>query len=145
MQTCTKCHQEKEYSEFYWRSDNKSYRSACKSCQNKKSSERWKTDEDFRKRGYKRSREHQLKARYGITESDYLTLIEKAGGCCQICGTDKCDTGNKLSVDHCHETGDVRGILCRACNTGIGHLKDSPDLLREAIRYLGETNEDSGM
>lgn len=40
------------------------------------------------------------------------------------------------SIDHCHKTGKVRGLLCKTCNTGIGHLKDDPNILRSAINYL---------
>lgn len=86
-------------------------------------------------------------ARYGLTPESYQALYESQGGLCAICGTEgtsdviphhvRAATGaSRLNIDHCHETGKVRGLLCNLCNTGIGHLKDSPDLLRAALRYL---------
>lgn len=59
-------------------------------------------------------------------------MIENQKGLCLIC-TEKPE---KLFIDNCHETGKVRGLLCSSCNTGIGMLKDDPDVLRAAISYL---------
>jgi hypothetical protein len=59
-------------------------------------------------------------------------MREAQGGLCKICGKEK-----RLVVDHCHETGQVRGMLCFSCNTGIGQLGDSVDMLKAAIAYLG--------
>jgi hypothetical protein len=69
---------------------------------------------------------------YGLTEEDYQALLDRSGGLCEIC-RDPLDSPN---VDHCHATGRVRGLLCRACNTGIGHLKDDPAVLLAALNYL---------
>jgi len=64
-------------------------------------------------------------------------MLKEQGGGCAICGETKPLKGkNYLCVDHCHETGEVRGILCHACNTGLGKFKDSPELLHTAINYL---------
>jgi hypothetical protein len=76
-----------------------------------------------------------LKSKYGITLKEYNELLFKQNGVCEIC-SQKCKTGFSLSVDHCHRTGKVRGLLCVECNTGIGKLKDSPKLLFKAISYL---------
>ena len=74
-------------------------------------------------------------------EPNYLTQKQireariKFGSQCQICG--KRPTLNKANaVDHCHVTGEVRGILCHSCNMGIGYFKDDIDLLKAAINYL---------
>ncbi|MFK0048340.1 endonuclease VII domain-containing protein [Streptomyces sp. NPDC090741] len=56
------------------------------------------------------------------------------GGVCCICLTDPA-----VHVDHCHETGRVRGVLCLNCNMGLGLLKESPDHIRRAIQYLEGT------
>lgn len=77
-------------------------------------------------------RRYQLK-QYGITENDYQKMLAEQKGVCKICGVE--ETVN-LSVDHCHTTGTVRGLLCKKCNVGIGYFKDNPDTLAKAIEYL---------
>lgn len=70
---------------------------------------------------------------YNITKEEYNKLFEKQTGRCAICFS---ESKIKLSVDHCHKTGRVRGLLCRKCNLGIGFLKDSVEFLNKAIKYL---------
>lgn len=72
-----------------------------------------------------------LWARYRLTVEDRDALLEKQGGACAICREVK-----KLHVDHCHTTKKVRGLLCMDCNTGIGKLKDSKELVARALAYL---------
>jgi hypothetical protein len=82
---------------------------------------------------------HKLRYRYGLSSSDYEVMLLKQGGGCGICGAaPKHD--RRLSVDHDHDTGAVRGLLCDACNQAIGLLRDDPRLLKNAIEYLGATN-----
>ena len=139
MKTCSKCKVERPVDDFYKRSDTGKVRSDCKVCFNAKAATRWKTNPDFRERGYKRSSKHQLMRKYGITPVQHTELLTKANGCCEICGTNQCPTGNMLAVDHCHSTGKVRGMLCQACNTALGQFKDDQDLLTKAINYLKES------
>lgn len=73
--------------------------------------------------------------RFGITETDYEALEEKQGGLCLIC-KESCSRGFRLSIDHDHKTGRIRGLLCNACNIGLGSFRDNPDLLRRAAEYL---------
>jgi hypothetical protein len=77
----------------------------------------------------------ELRSKYGIGLRDYKRMLEDQNDRCAIC-EGECQSGNSLAVDHCHSTGDVRGLLCSNCNKGLGHFKDSPILLREAIAYL---------
>lgn len=79
--------------------------------------------------------------RYGIDVDGYKALIEKQNGRCPICG--KKITLKNSHIDHCHESGVVRGVLCISCNTGIGFFKDSIDVLGKAITYL-ERNREAG-
>lgn len=73
--------------------------------------------------------------KYGITEEAFQFMLDQQGGACAICR--KTDSGRKRwSVDHCHITNRVRGVLCTQCNTGLGLFKDSPALLRNAAAYL---------
>jgi hypothetical protein len=75
--------------------------------------------------------------RYGISIADYKKMMKQQGGKCAICG----DSLDKVTIriDHNHETGEVRGLLCASCNTGLGLLKDSPLVLENAKKYLEKT------
>jgi hypothetical protein len=83
--------------------------------------------------------EYFLKYRYGIDRAEYDRLLLEQGGVCAICGTDK-PGGKKTvwSVDHCHATVRVRGLLCAGCNQGLGYFKDDLVRLRSAIAYLSK-------
>lgn len=71
---------------------------------------------------------------YGITLEVYEEMLAAQNNCCAICGNTP--NGRTLSVDHDHETKKPRGLLCLTCNTAIGYLQDSPDILRQAALYL---------
>jgi hypothetical protein len=76
-----------------------------------------------------------LKKAYGMTVEEYEALLARQEEKCAICRK-PCHTGGNLSVDHDHDTGRVRGLLCRNCNRGIGLLQESPEILQAAIQYL---------
>lgn len=80
------------------------------------------------------SRAVSLRSRHQMTVSQYDVLFEKQKGRCAICG--RSQEGLRLAVDHSHQTGERRGLLCRACNLGLGNFLDNPSALRSAIRYL---------
>lgn len=84
---------------------------------------------------------YKLKKKYGIGISDYNDMLTMQASGCAICGNPENIAGRRLSVDHCHETGKVRGLLCNLCNIAIGNLHDDPDLLRRAIQYLEDEGE----
>jgi len=88
-----------------------------------------------------RAKDTALKKDYGITLDDWNRMFEAQNGCCAICGQHQSDLSRTLCVDHNHETGKVRGLLCGTCNRSIGLLKDDKDILRSAISYL-EKHED---
>lgn len=81
-----------------------------------------------------------LKRTYKITLAEYETLLGQQNGRCAICATDdpgrKGRAGKNWMVDHCHDTGKVRGLLCHACNVGIGNFKDDTNIMEKAITYL---------
>ena len=79
-----------------------------------------------------------FRKRYGIGRKEYDAMHAAQGGLCAICRR-TCRSGRALAVDHCHETGRVRGLLCASCNGGLGLFGDRTDLLSSAIRYLEET------
>lgn len=80
-------------------------------------------------------RRENLKKHFNITPEEYDNIFNSQNGLCAICSK-KCTTGKMLAVDHDHDTGKVRGLLCSRCNMGIGLLRDSIDILRSAINYL---------
>ncbi len=90
---------------------------------------------EWRAKNPERVRASNLKHSFGLTVDEYDRLLEVQGGLCAICGK-KCSTGKRLSVDHDHDTGRVRGLLCMKCNLIIGHANDSVTLLRAVILYL---------
>lgn len=83
------------------------------------------------------NRAWRLKTRYGMTLQQFDSLFEAQGKCCAICKSDKSDSKNFV-VDHSHQTGKIRGILCSYCNRALGMFRDSPELLSKAIKYLRE-------
>lgn len=86
------------------------------------------------------SREANLKHRYGITLIDYNEMLVEQDSRCKICNVET--TG--LVVDHCHNSGEVRGLLCGNCNKGLGLFKDSPERMERAAKYILESqNSDS--
>jgi hypothetical protein len=86
---------------------------------------------------YRRAnRNYRLKKEYGITESDYGLLLESQGGRCGICRRHQDELKYRLNVDHDHDTGEVRGLLCSRCNVSLGVFGDSVDGLMVAIAYL---------
>lgn len=98
------------------------------------------------KEKYEISRDTVLKTtrirRYKITEEVLNDLFDSANHRCEICGVTGLSglKSDRLCVDHNHETSKLRGVLCNACNRGIGYLKDNPVLLRLAASYLDRTD-----
>lgn len=103
---------------------------------------------EWRDRNPDRVRDADLRRKYGITLADYRDLLERQGGVCAICqkppGESRPGQGRVqgrpvrplLAVDHDHETGKVRGLLCIPCNRGIGFLEDDPQIISRAADYL---------
>lgn len=75
--------------------------------------------------------------KYGLTKDSYMELANRQDGLCKICSLPEVSKRiRRLSVDHCHKTNLVRGLLCGKCNKAIGLLKDSPELASNAASYL---------
>lgn len=82
---------------------------------------------------------YSLRARYSLTPSEVLRLASVQNGVCGICGSPPRDPSQRrggLHIDHDHETGVVRGLLCEPCNQGLGFFKDSTARLEAAVAYL---------
>ncbi len=83
-----------------------------------------------------KSKKYALKKNYGIAYVHYLELLKQQEGKCAICKRVPDQTEHSLGIDHCHETGVVRGLLCSNCNVGLGNFKDNGEYLEAAYMYL---------
>lgn len=91
------------------------------------------------------NRRLRLRKFYGLTEAQYDFLAAQQGGVCAICGEPEIRTirgaRTPLIVDHCHESGEVKGLLCYRCNLALGYFRERPALLRSAAGYLERFRE----
>lgn len=94
------------------------------------------------RQGPDRNRRYQLKRLYGIDLEHYDAILQRQGGVCAICRLSETTIDRRtgkpwpLAVDHNHNTGELRGLLCRRCNNALGSFKDDPILLQSAAEYL---------
>lgn len=146
---CNSCQETKDNSNFYKnRSKPDGLSSMCKPCNLTSNQKRYRSEE-----GKKRNREYTRQWRknnprpekqqiylrkclYGITDAEYKQMVENQKGLCAIC---KKPPSKILFVDHCHETGKVRGLLCHKCNVGLGYLGDSVQGIKNALEYLEQS------
>lgn len=161
MKFCTGCKETKPVSAFGKQSDRKdglAYR--CKNCMSKYLKKRYKDPAirktllaktaKWREANPEAEANKHLKRKYGITLEDYNRMFKEQNGVCAICGKvektrrrKKTDDNERLAVDHCHETGIVRGLLCFKCNTAIGSLGDTQEHVMKVIHYLTKSLVDS--
>lgn len=104
----------------------------CKPCHNARGME-------SKQRLYGGSRHYHLLRRYGISAADADRMLAEQQGVCAVCQQLPAE-----HVDHCHDTGVVRGLLCFNCNGGLGQFRDRVDILRRAIDYLERTRDHCG-
>jgi hypothetical protein len=158
---CTKCKTDKSLNEFHKTSSNKSgFQSSCKACRKEYYESTKEHHSKVRKIYYRENREkiliesgkskkkhrrrvknQHLQRYYGITLEQYESLYEKQEGKCAICDIHRSEQKRDLSVDHCHKTSEVRGLLCDTCNRGLGYFKDDIILFEKAIKYLRKEND----
>ena len=141
MKKCTKCLEIKELNKFAKDKNSVSGKySSCRECEYNYRALRKSKDKQKQLNWYAENKEHaknkNLIRRYGITLEDYNKIFAKQNGKCKICDIHQSEFKIALSVDHCHKTGNIRGLLCRDCNTSLGKFKDDPDVLRTAADYL---------
>lgn len=124
MKKCNKCDELKPLTEFYRGAKGiDGRRSVCKVC-----------EQPMRK-------DLSLRRKFGISHLEYDEMFKSQDGVCAICGKpetryEKPGTSTDLCVDHDHRTDEVRGLLCRTCNSMLGLAGDDPDILFNAINYL---------
>lgn len=140
MKQCSKCRLEKDQSLF---SIDKSRRDGlqprCKSCSalaNKEYKAR-KDPRELKKNQYKAF----IKHKYGVSVEWVEERLAAHNNKCKVCGAKMELHTNTVAIDHCHKTGEVRDIVCKKCNTAMGHFRDDPKLIAKAIDYLTEMKE----
>jgi len=133
MKTCSKCKTNRTIEDF---PNDKSRKDGkhpyCRACHKRYWKLKPKTKE-LRDYHNKISRKFQC-SKYGITTEQYEKMLIAQAGLCAICRSN--NQNNRLSIDHCHVTEKIRGLLCINCNTGLGKFGDSIEMLRTAIEYL---------
>lgn len=151
--TCRVCNEYKDISHF----QPQGYQ--CRECRNAKQRAYWANlPEDVRQsrqksveyqREYRAknpakvkelSRKTHMMRTFNMTIEQYDEMLEAQNGVCAIC-QQSCTTGNNLAVDHNHETGKVRALLCKNCNTAIGLMKEDVDRMIKAIEYIKHHSE----
>ena len=144
LKICTYCKKELSISSFS--KDKSRYdglHSTCKDCSSMLR-KKYRTSKD----GKRVTKNTNLKKLYGITVDEYESMYESQNGVCLICKQKESLMENgllrSLSVDHDHITDEVRGLLCNACNRGLGLFRDNIDALNNAIEYLKQNSSDDG-
>ena len=138
VRVCRTCNVEKNLLDEYYLSRKNpalasSYSYQCKTCTLKRVN-------TYNKKNRPHTRNKFLQRNYGITSDDYNSMLTEQKGVCAICGNGNSTKDNKpLHVDHCHDTGKVRGLLCQKCNTSIGLFNHDVDILQKAVVYLQKT------
>lgn len=137
LKLCSKCSEWRPLPEFpKVKTTSTGRAAACADCHLLFPSQRGEIRRAVTRREYERNgRRRDLAKLYGITPEQYDEMAVRQGGVCAICG-DGPSPKRRLVVDHNHETGAVRGLLCANCNAGVGLLGDDPATLLRAVAYL---------
>lgn len=147
MKPCIGCQEEKPLEDFpVSRVYKDGHLGRCRLCRNKQRRDNRAANAEREKaRGrdrYGRTkdqiRSYNRKRAYGVTQEQYDAMVAEQDGKCAICGREPSGKGKSavLHIDHCHETGRIRKLLCTNCNCGIGFFRDDPVLVRKALKYL---------
>lgn len=150
---CHKCGQTKPATEFFRRQlPRTGYQPQCKQCRKSAQRNKYKTDPEWRRHNIDRTiqyrknnsekakqwnRKTYLKTRYGIGLVEFNDMIEQQNHRCAICQNIFTED-NDACVDHNHQTGKMRQLLCSFCNSGLGYFRDNPQILLRATTYLKE-------
>jgi hypothetical protein len=128
--TCGRCKTVKLKENFYLRrSARDGLAPYCKECDSARNGA-------YRRLSPEKKRQYELKKKFGLTLEAYNSLFVAQHGRCALCETHQSELKKSLAVDHDHDTGAIRGLLCHNCNVGLGNLKDSAELLIKAAEYV---------
>jgi hypothetical protein len=164
VKRCRICKETKPFDAFYAMNGMRDgYRNECKACNLAERAAKYAADSEMQSRArervrkwqaenrerylakqaqYKRegklkiaARKSHLKRTFGITPEEYEARLAEQGGGCAVCGRAP-KAGKSLHVDHDHESGYVRGLLCFSCNAALGHFQDDLDRIDAALMYV---------
>jgi hypothetical protein len=136
---CVDCKKYKNLNNFYFANKRTGIlTSTCKECNKKRATNFGRKHPEKRKNSY-------LKHKYGITLEQHKQMLKESNGLCEICGKEEIRKGIKgkvinLSIDHNHQSGKIRGLLCQNCNSSLGALKEDIKILENMINYLKKYN-----
>lgn len=123
--SCNVCNKEKKLEKFVKLStSDDGHAKICKKCHRIR-------QKNYREKNPDNYKSSKLKHKYGITLEDLNNMKEEQNHSCKICTKE-----GEMVVDHCHDSGEVRGLLCSGCNKALGFFVDSPINLHNAIIYL---------
>ena len=121
---CTRCHKLLALDNFYYRAERDRYDSWCNNCRNEVC---------------KHNKSVKRDTLYCLMPGQYDEILKSQGGVCAICGSIP-SIKIPLTVDHNHQTGAIRGLLCGKCNRGLGHFNDDLELFKLATTYLEKSS-----
>lgn len=134
MKKCRTCKQSKSLKDFHkHKSCKQGVRPDCKECLQEDNRVK---SAIYRKNNPIKRRCTMYKSKYGISLQKYNEMLTSQNKKCKICKTLDPGPKNVFAVDHCHKTGEVRGLLCYLCNMGLGSFRDNINTLKNAIKYL---------
>ncbi len=144
---CNRCKETKSHDQFHVRRrrGRVELQGLCKVCHRKDMYD-WKKKNPVKvmainKRQFYKNKARRLKRTYGISIDQFLKMLARQRFKCAICSTKNPGKDKRFSVDHCHQTGRIRGLLCNRCNVALGAVGDSIPTLKSAINYLEVVNE----
>jgi len=146
IKLCKMCGKTKSLTDFWFRNTRrgevKRYYSPCKACREKRRKQ-------YRKENPLKIKNLLLKRDWNITLEEYHEKVIQQKGVCAICGKPEKSTYRGkprcLAVDHNHQTGELRGLLCNDCNIALGWFHDDIDVIKNSINYLSFWNKRKGI
>lgn len=137
---CSRCHEKKPVEDFHRQHKDSEARGAyCKPCALAAKRDHYSRTKETRVHDYEKS----IRLRYGMSAEEYAMLCEAQDHRCLICGCDPHteyahlhEKAQRLNVEHCHESGRFRGLVCQRCNKHLAFAGDRPEILRRLLAYM---------
>lgn len=140
IRLCKTCNTYKTAEEFHKEAKKPDgLKTQCKECANKRGRLHYATSPERSRKQKEHARRKNLQ-QYGLTVEAYEQLLKDQNYCCAICKSVN-SNGSRLSVDHCHKSGELRALTCNKCNVMLGMAQDNPAILRAGADYLERMND----